>query len=199
MKSYIVAIALLFISGCSTTHPAVTEYRIKTDVKNLKIDNAKSCKDKSIKVASAFSSSNLMSLDMNYASDENKQFAYTQSQWAISPNNAISSQVLKLLKHLNIFKSVQISKSRTRDDLILETSIDEFIQYFDKQNNRSFVSVNISFTIIDTKNSQAISTQTFTSTIDAKTLDAEGGVKALNLALENILSQSVDWFSGVCR
>ncbi|MEA2099435.1 MAG: ABC-type transport auxiliary lipoprotein family protein [Campylobacterota bacterium] len=196
--SFFIVVLVLLISGCSTTNPSITEYRINT---NLEQNDSKlnSCLDKSLKVAEAFSSSSLMSLDMNYATGDNKQFTYTQSQWSLSPHHAITSEMLNLLRDTNLFKTVQISKSRTRNDMILETSIDDFMQYFQEGENRSFANVRISLTLVDAKSSKAIATKTFGSRVNCDTLDAEGGVIALNSALEDVLTQSSVWLKEVCR
>jgi len=194
-------LALLFsflLSGCSTTYPVVTEYRINTKLNVEKVQSSK-CKDKSIKVAQAFSSSLLMSLDMNYGVGDDKQFSYSQSQWALSPNNAMSAELVDMLRKMDIFQTVQIPKSRTRNDLILESSIDEFMQYYNEEENRSFVKVKISLSVIDTKTLQAIETKSFAKELEASSLDSSGGVKALNLALENLLMDSAKWIEEICR
>ena len=198
MKLYIFTVILvMLLSGCTSPTPSITEYRVVSD--NIFLDtNASKCSDKSLKVSEAFSSSALMSLDMNYATNVNKQFTYSQSQWSASPNSAITSEIVKLIRDINIFKTVQISKSRTRNDMILEISIDDFMQYFTKENKQSFVNVRITLTLVDSKTSVATATKTFEVKIDSKTLDAEGGVEALNVALHKILLQSAKWIGGVC-
>lgn len=199
MKLYFfTVIAVLLFSGCSTVTPPVTEYRVQSS--NIFLDlNSSKCSDKSLKVSEAFSSSALMSLDMNYATSVNKQFSYSQSQWALSPNSSITSAIVKLMRDINVFKTVQISKSRTRNDMVLEISIDDFMQYFTKENKQSFVNVRITLTLIDSKNLVATATKTFEVKLDSKTLDSEGGVEALNIALDKILLQSAKWIGGVCR
>ena len=198
MKILLGLIVLLFITGCGTIQPAITEYRMKvphTGDKSL----SKNCKEKSIKIASAFSSSNLVSLDMNYVTDEYQQFKYSQSAWAISPNDAISAEFLNLFKQIDIFKNVQISKSKTQNDFILEISIDEFMQFFDKENKKSYAEIKISLSIVDAKTYENIASKSFYAKVDAKTLDAMGGVKALSKAMENILKDSTKWINGVCK
>ena len=199
MKIYLVMIGfIVLMSGCSGMHPSITEYRINTQYKIKKVEPT-SCKNNSLKVAEAFSSSSLMSFNMNYAIGDNKQFTYSQSQWSLSPNHAISFEIVNLLRDMNLFKTVQISKSRTRDDIILETSIDDFMQYYSEDKNSSFVNVRISLTLIDTKTYKAVSTKSFLARVDSKSLDADGGVRALNLALKDVLVQSSLWLEEVCR
>lgn len=195
---FIIPALLLLMSGCSSTSPSITEYRISTNIEPKKVESA-GCKAKSLKVAEAFSASALMSLKMNYATGSNKQFTYSQSQYSLSVSHSISSELLKMLREMDIFKTVQISKSRSRNDLILETSIDDFMQYFSEDEKSSFVNVVISLSLLDTITSTAIASKTFSAKLDTKTLDAEGGVDALNIALSDVLLQTSDWLVEVCK
>ena len=197
-KTIFIAVFSLFLSGCSTTKPLITEYTIEAKVNN--IHNEKSgCLDKTIKVSQAFSSTALMSPKMSYAQGEYKQFSYSQSEWANSPNKAITMQIAKLLREGNLFQSVQTFKSRSKSSLILETNIEDFMQYFTDNSDNSYAKVVISFTILDAKTSDIIATKTLSAKVDTKTLDANGGVQALNLALENVLKQTNGWLIEVCK
>ncbi len=198
MKYIFLVIFILMVSGCSTTQPPVTEYRIQAVIQESKID-VDGCSDKSIKVAQAFSSSSLMSQDMNYALGKNKQFVYSQSQWADVPNRALTSEIVKLLRKIKLFKNIQIAKSRGRSDLILETCIEDFKQYFNEDFSDSYAKVVISFTILDSSTNKVVANETFQSRVDVKSLDAGGGVEALNEALSEILAKSAVWFEGVCK
>lgn len=199
MKIYLALLGfILLMSGCSAIQPSTTEYRINAQHKTKKVKPT-SCKNRSLKVAEAFSSSSLMSYNMDYAIGDYKQFTYSQSQWSLSPNHAISFEIVNLLRDMNLFKTVQISKSRTRDDMILETSIDDFMQYYSEDKNSSFANVKISLTLIDTKTYKAVSSKSFLAKVDSKSLDAFGGVRALNLALKDVLNQSSLWLEEICK
>ncbi len=198
IKIIFFALVLFIFAGCSLKYPFVTEYRVHSDMKHIKGING-SCKDKSIKISHAFSSNALMSNDMRYVLDKTKEFSYTESQWSISPSNAISYELLRILRDSKIFKNALISKSRSNSDLILETNIEEFVQHFIDKETKSYADVVISLTLIDAKNNKVISTNTFSSQIDAKTLDANGGVEALNNALSEVLLQSSIWIKKVCN
>ncbi len=193
-----IPILIFILSGCSGAQPPVTEYRIDSKISNSALDS-KGCLDVSLKVAQAFSPSKLISQDMSYALGDHKQFTYSQSQWADSPNRAITSEIVKLLRETELFKSIQISKSRSKNDWILETNIEEFMQYFNEDSTSSYSSVSISMNIIDSRTNYVIATKSFRSRIETKTLDAFGGVKALNNALRDVLQQSAEWFEGVCK
>ncbi|WP_294961983.1 ABC-type transport auxiliary lipoprotein family protein [Sulfurimonas sp.] len=193
------AIMLIFIiSACSTTEPAVTEYKLSQ--KALKhISSFQGCKDKSLKVSQAFSSSSLMSLQMKYVLDGHKIYSYSQAQWSNSPNQEVSSQVVKVLRESKLFKNTQNSKSRSKSDLILEINIEDFMQYYSKNIDQSYVNVEISFTLIDSKTSEVIATNTFRANEEVITQDASGGVKALDAALSDILVQGLNSLNEVCK
>ena len=189
--------AFLFI-GCSTTTPAISEYRISVKP-HIPVFTQTGCKDESLKVAQAFSSTSLMTHDMNYGQGTHKQYKFTQSQWAESPNRAITTAIVEYLKSTKLFKNVQISKSRSKNGLILETNIEDFMQYFSEDEKESFVLVRIDFTLIDVKTGKVLATQTFDSNIKVDSMNAEAGVKHLNIALENVLNNSGKWLSEVCK
>ena len=198
MKLLYIVLAVFTLTGCSTTIPSVAEYRISTQ-ENSKSFTQSSCSDKSLKVAQAFSSSSLMTLNMNYGQGPHKRFVYTQSQWAESPNSAITAEILKSIKSTKLFKSVQVSKSRSNNNLLLETSIEDFMQYFSEDEKSSYANVIINLSLIDTSSNRVVATKTFDSKVEVLTIDADGGVVALNQALENTLLESVEWFGEVCK
>ena len=157
------------------------------------------CREKSLKISEAFSSSSLMSLQMNYMQDSSEIYAYSQAQWNNSPNQEVTSQVLKVVRASKLFKNTQSAKSRSRSNLILETHIEDFMQYFNKDLTASHSSVSMNVTLIDAKTSSVIASKTFTSKKDAQTLDASGGVQGLDSALEDVLVQSIEFLNEVCK
>lgn len=199
MKYISIIFLMIFMSGCvTTTVPAKSEYRIKTNEVHIK-SNAVGCNDKSLKVAQAFSSSALVSNNMSYALGDSKQFIYSESLWAQSPNSVITSKFLELIRAMDLFKSVQISKSRSRNDVILEVSIEDFMQYFNADSSKSHANVSINLTLIDIRSNRVFATKTFHSEVDILSLNAEGGVKGLSKGLTNILNNTNTWLSGVCK
>ena len=195
---YILAIFLVLLSGCSTTKPTVIEYKLS--LKDLdKNSVSKGCQDKSLKVSQAFSSSSLMSLNMNYILGGSKIYSYSQAQWNNSPNQEITSQIVQLLREAKLFKTTQSSKSRSVSDYILETTIEDFMQYYDEKITTSYVNVSIHMSLIDVKTNKVVASKRFVKRIKTKSLDAEGGVKALDMALKDILKESLKFLDGVCK
>ena len=190
-------IAILFV-GCTTVTPPKTEFRINPTISVVHL-TSKECKTSSLKIAQAFSSSELMSQDMNYGLGDFKQYVYSKSKWSVAPNKVITAKYLELLRETKLFNSVQVSKSRSNSDYILEINIEDFMQYFNEDSSKSYVVVTISLSLIETKANVTYATKTFSTKIDVDSLDAKGGVESLNNALGNILSRSSEWLGEVCR
>ncbi|MFK5937783.1 MAG: ABC-type transport auxiliary lipoprotein family protein [Sulfurimonas sp.] len=194
-----IAIFMMFVvTGCTVVKPHISEYRINPTLVSSSIKNEE-CSDKSLKVSQAFSSNALMLVDMNYAIGEYKSDNFTQSQWAQSPNRAITAHILKMLQEAKLFKTVQISKSRSKNGLILETNIEDFMQYFSVKKDSSIAKVVISSTLIDVKTNRVLQAKTFSKSIKVKSLNAEGGVIALNAALSEVLIMQREWLGEVCK
>lgn len=197
MKILLIILTLLF-SGCTTIKPTIAEYYLTA--KDIKVKNdALGCRDKSLKIANVFSSSSLVSSKMEYMQADNKVYSYSQSQWQESPNSMVESILLKTMRESELFSSVHPSKSRIKSSLILETNIEEFMQFFSKDLKTSHVKVTINFSLIDTKTNQVVAHKSFSSQVDARTSDAKGGVDAFREALSEILTKNLEYLSGVCR
>ena len=198
IKFLLAALLAVVFTSCTSTHAHISEYRIAPEV-NIKALQQGKCADKTIKVGQTFSSSLYRRLDMNYAQDGYKLDTYTESQWAISLNHAVNAQLVNMLNASNIFKSVQVSKSRSSSNYILETNIENFMQYFDSSAKKSTVKVKISMTLIDSRSTKVVASKIFMANVPSKELDADGGVKALNIALGNVLVDSSLWLEAVCK
>jgi cholesterol transport system auxiliary component len=199
MRLFILSFLLVVFSGCSTTTPAVTEYRIETSGEVSSLLDKSGCSDKTLKVQRAFASSALMSYTMNYGIGEYKQYAYSQAKWADTPNKAISVQLTNTLRKSGLFQSVLGAHSSSVSDLSLESSIEEFMQYFDEDSKHSYVKIVIHFTLIDVASNKVIDTKSLDVKADAPSDNAQGGVFALNEGLKQIFEHNRVWLEEVCK
>ena len=197
MKRVYLVLALLLFAGCSTTLPPITAYTIDPTMHESKSSTV--CTGKTLRVGKVFTSQNLMLKQMKYASDDYKQFTYTESKWANTPNKAISSALLRSIRDAKIFDSVSSYRSHARDDLLLETNVYSFIQYYSEENKKSYVDVTFSLSLVDMKKAKALHSIVIKKTVESKTPDAEGGVIALNKALESVLEETNEWLSESCK
>jgi cholesterol transport system auxiliary component len=198
MKYILSLLLLLLLNGCTVAQPPISEYRIVAQINESGFD-AQSCKDKSLKISQAFSANSLMSQKMKYAQDEYGEYAFSESEWSRTPNGAITEEITKSVRASKLFKSVQGYKSRAKSDYILENNIEEFIQYFSNDAKSSYSSVIITMSLVDTKSGETLDTHTMSKTYAVKEMNAQGGVKALNEALSDVLQQSNIWLNEVCK
>jgi len=198
MRVVLMILALFFLSGCTTIKPSITQYGIEVD--DLKINgSALGFKERSLKISKAFNKSSLSSHRMEYTEPDNRIFAYSQSQWQESPSTMIESILLRSIRGSGLFKSVHPSKSRIKSNFILETNIEKFMQFFGKDLKESHVEVVLNLSLIDAKTNTVLKSKTFSSTVKAKSPDAQGGVEAFEGALFEIMLQNIEWLDGVCR
>jgi len=191
-------ISLLLFAGCSSIQPHIVEYKIAPNIDKIEIHSL-SCKTKSLKVGRVFSSSELMSQNMRYTKGSYKEFFFTESKWAITPNSAISSAFINSINAQNIFANVSSFKSRSRSDLILETNIEDFMQYFANDTNSSYVKIAFTSSLVDSKKNKVIDTIHLVQKLEVPTVDAEGGVKALNKIFSKLLQANNEWLAGSCK
>ena len=195
---YIWIAFVLLLSGCTVTQPYVMEYKIAPKT-SKKISDAKICKTKSLKVAQVFGTPQLMSQSMRYSKGKYEEYTFTESKWSTTPAVAISASIVESIRNQNIFSSVSSSRSRSRSDFILESNVEEFMQYFSSENNSSSVRVSVDMALIDTQHNKIIKSKKFTKELRAESLDSHAGVNALNSALSEILDESDIWLEGICK
>ena len=200
MKLLLSILLLSVFFGCASKVPIATKYKmsVNTQEKSLSMKNSQ-CSSQSLKVMQTFSSSMLMSSDMYYVLDSNKVFPYSESQWAIPPNKMVSTKIYEMLRDINLFKTVQSSKSRTYTTWLVESKLEDFMQYYENNNKESYVKISINLTIIDNVSSKVLASKVFKVKVKVKTMNAEGGVRALDEALHKILAQSASWFVEECK
>ena len=197
MKSKIVLIYIaLFLSACVSPSPAPQEFIM---MPNLKLNAVKAQNRvlKTIKIENSYSDIIFKSANMYYVENKEKQFSFSKSKWALPLNNMINENIIKMVRDLKLFQFVQSAKSKTKSDFILESNINDFKQYFENKDSKSYVNASITFTLIDNKSHEILANKTFQSKVDVDTLNAVGGVKALKLSLNNILVDSSLWLSEV--
>lgn len=198
MKSFFILAAAILFTGCTTLKPPVAEYRLNADIPVSKGGFTK-CTDRSVKISRPFAMSSLMSLDMRYSQSDDKIFSYSQSRWQEPPSDAVESLLLTCIRDSGIFKSALSPMSKSVGEFVLESDIEEFIQYFSTELKESYVHVKITLTLIDARTKEAIAARTFDIKSPVKTMDAKGAVEAYRISLSDILAQSIEWLRETCR
>jgi len=198
MKVVLSLIFSLFLLGCSRTVPPKVEYKINSHGAKS-IVSSKSCSDETLRVVQAFTPKYLMTTDMNYVLGKNEQYIYTQSKWVETPATIITDELQKVLRESKIFKQVTSFKSRGKYTFVLETNVEDFMQYYSQDETKSFVKVIISLSMIDAKTDETMTSQRFQSRKSVQELNAKGGVIALQKAFNEVLNKSVLFVQKSCQ
>ena len=183
---------LFLLAGCSSPKPAMNEYTLGLHVKAKKAQKTP-YSEKTLKVDQAYGNTLFQSLKMYYVEGAYQQYAYAQSQWTQSPSAKITQSMTEYLRQMQLFKSVQSFHSKSETDMRLEINIEDFMHYFDANEENSHVHVRITCNLIDEATHKAVATKTFDVNVQAKSNDAFGGVAALNDAMSEILKECGLW------
>lgn len=196
MMQYIIAIiTIIWISGCSTTVPAVSEYRLQAKAQE---NGTPSCHE-TLKVHKVFTNAALSSRKIYYGEGSHKQFAYTQAQWSDALDRMLSDIITQTITQKAIFTNVSSYKSQAKADSILEVNVEEFMQFYDDSLTKSNVKVRLKATLLDTKEKKQKASRIFEVERIAKTQDVEGGVVALDEALGEVMQMMVIWLEERCH
>lgn len=192
---------LFFISvlpgGCATiTVPAMDSYTINISCATDKPSEKKAKFSKVLKVSIPKSTTAIMSRSILYQEKEFVQNPYAHSKWNDTPNKMLSSLFLSCLNKSSIFNAILPSYSKGKSDFLLESTLSEFYHHVNSDGS-SEGRVRIEFYLIEPENGRVIATNGFFSRISSKTLDAKGGVRALNDASQSVALRLSQWLSSL--
>jgi len=191
---------MVIMGGCSltTTVPPVDEYTLTPHIQSLPLKRNGVCGTKTLQVSHIFAADTLQTKQMRYRLAPFKEYSYTQSRWVHTPSDAIVHSVIQSLERSRTFKSVVEYGSKAQSDLLLELRVDDCMQYFNKEVTLSYVKVAIGARLIDKASGKVIASKEFYTKQNTQTLDAKGGVAALNKTLEMLLPQITTFVAGAC-
>ena len=199
LLSALIGIALFF-GGCTIkSSPPIDEYTIvfKQDRNPIPIHESK-CSTESVKLLEPFGAYAYSTNDLHYVILPNEENSYNLATWSHSVSGTLYTEILRAVAKSGIFGSVTGYSSVAKSDLILEMEINDFKQYFSSDLKHSYVVADLTFTLIDAKGFRIVAQKEFVKKIDAKSLDAKGGVGALDDAFNQIVIEMLVWLRGVC-
>jgi ABC-type uncharacterized transport system auxiliary subunit len=196
--SLIVIVMMLFFGGCSQTTPAMKLYTIP-QTKPQNVVNALGCKNKTLKLQKVFTTTDLLVPSMFYRVGKFEQLSYTESAWSLAPSEMVLDNMHGMLVNSGLFKSVELYKSKSKNDLDLEIGLEEFMQYFDADLTTSHAMVKLRLTLLDATTHEVVATKLFSKEIAADENSALGGVAALSDALDGVMDESLEFFGEICR
>ena len=198
----LISLVPFMLGGCGSTKGVnpKDEYTIVLELpKRVTSSKASGCKESSLKILEPFGAYEYTIDGLFYVVLPNKQDRYTLSSWTESVSSMVYREILQALKQSRLFKSVSNYSSIAKSSYILEMEINNFKQYCTKDLKKSYVAIDLTFTLIDAKNFKVIAQKEFIKQRQSRSNDAKGGVEALNSAFGELVPEVIAWLEGVCR
>jgi len=145
-----------------------------------------------LKIAPPKARPSLISKLFYYREGENQIGSYLYSQWVDAPGTMLDRLLYTSLQQSRLFSTTLPGSSNASSDLVLESMLYDFSHRIDSE-GKSVGIIDITYTLIDTKTKKVIGSQRFTTSSPAPTMDAQGGVIALDRAATRIIVQCTEW------
>jgi len=123
--------------------------------------------------------SNRIRYRLNYQNPV-RVFSYTESRWAAPPTELLSAKIRAS------------SRTMPSANCSLKLQLEAFDHVFDSETTSHGI-IQLSASLDDKKARKTIAREQFEETIAAPTLDAKGGVDALNQASTAAIAKALDW------
>lgn len=188
--------ALLFF-GCSTiTTPSITRYTLL--LQDSSTTHASDQTSYTLKLSNTKAPYSLSSKSLLYLKDPQEIGTYLYSQWNDAPSALIDSYIATSLGESQLFTNLLPKSSTLQSDLLLESSLSSFYHRI-HENKTSDGYIDITYMLIDQKTKKMVANKRFVITAPAQSLDAKGGVTALNAATHELSIQSIAWLTMIMK
>jgi cholesterol transport system auxiliary component len=180
------------MNGCSIRPEArapITYYYLQPDIK---LACTPSPIQKTVRLHFVDTMPSLLSQNIMYTKPGLIAGNYLYSKWHQPPNRSISTSLYTAFKHNNIFSTLVVDDTHVRSDLTLDIRLLQFEHRFTNTKDSHGVIV-LDAMLYDPQTQQILASHLFRSEVTAKTGNAQGGVNALNTALEEIISELICW------
>ena len=183
---------LLLISGCSIHFDENTPISLYYLQPNIKPACKLSSTKKVVLLNFIDGSPSVYTKDITYTKSDLKAGSYLYSKWIQFPNDAITTALYTAFKHNNIFQKLVHEDTAVQSELILEVKVLKFEHHFVDEEH-SYALIELDAVLYNSQTLKILESSLFNSKVKTDTNNAKGGVKALNKALGNVLSDLVCW------
>jgi cholesterol transport system auxiliary component len=152
----------------------------------------------SLKLSGTKAPYSLSSKSLLYLKDPQEIGAYLYSQWNDTPSAMIDRYIATALDETQLFSTLLPKSSTLQSDLLLESSLSSFYHRI-HEDKTSDGYLDITYVLIDQKSKKMVAHKRFVITVLSPTLDAQGGVTALNKATQELSNQSIAWLTIIMK
>jgi len=189
MMKFLLVFILLLFTGCSSKQSMLKVYTL--DTPEITEISKSPFRNKTIKVSFPQTLKDKISHKMRYSYSINEQGAYLNSQWSNNIGKLLQGNVIQALEQSQLFKGVLPYESTAGEDYRLESTIFDFSHHVREPSSHAVVS--IQFALINTYSGQLIKTKRFSYREATSSIDAQGYVKASNIAVDKMNRDLIKW------
>lgn len=183
--------------GCTTITAPITNYTITASPKSS--DTAKHWESPlTLKIAGTKTVPSLSSKALLYLTDHQEVGEYLYSRWNDAPTAMIERTLVSSLDESHLFGALIPKSSTANADLILESSLYSFYHRI-HENNTSDGFLEITYLLIEQKTNKIVASKRFSITSPAPSIDAHGGVAALNDSTHILSRQCIAWLNLIIK
>ena len=183
-------LALVQVACVTEPQPPVTEYALSPRIQAQGANDGKL--PLVLKLAPVSASQIYMSTDILYVGDDYQRNPYAYSRWVDSPVHMLQLVLQDGLERSGLFQAVLPSTSLLGADLRLETTLYDFSHHM-LADRKSEAVIRLGFHLMDVRKSRLLASRQFELRMPAPSLDAEGGVAAINAAVASLFPRLIDW------
>jgi len=196
MRRYTLSIVSVFLLfGCTATTPGVNEYTLLSS-KTVQPTTV-SLSSKSLSVSLSKSIPSLSSKNLIYLRENGETGTYLYSRWSDTPTALLQRSLITSLYENALFASLSPSNSIAQADWVLESDLDAFYHRFAHTKSEGYI--DITYRLIDTRTKRLLGSKRFSISSPAPTMDAAGGVDALQKATRELNAQSTQWLTTLIK
>lgn len=197
IQTTVLLLSAFILLGCSTiTTPPITRYTLL--VQDRSTTHSSPQTSYTLKISSTKAPYSLSSKSFLYLKDPQEVGAYLYSQWNDAPSALIDHYIATSLDESQLFTTVLPKSSSLQSDLLLESSLSSFYHRI-HEDKTSDGYIDITYVLIDQKTKKMVANKRFVIMAPAPSLDAQGGVTALNRATHELSNQSIAWLTIILK
>ncbi len=191
MRYIAILVAMLFLTGCSIRDTQIkpSNYRLEPSYP-LQISQTKD--DRVLRVQRVEGDSAVITRSILYKKDGALR-SYKLGRWSELPSTRLQEIFVESIEKQKIFRATVSSRSYAMADLILESSLENFEEIYEKDS--SYVKVKIRFRLIKRQGADMVDTFLVDSVYPVEKEEASGVVLAFDKAIEKVVVDLIGWLN----
>ncbi|MDD3813151.1 MAG: ABC-type transport auxiliary lipoprotein family protein [Desulfocapsaceae bacterium] len=151
-----------------------------------------------IQIAPVRGSDAFSSKDILYTDKRQRQHSYAYSRWRDAPVKSMQAVFEETLEKSGLFRAVLPPTSASRADLLLESTLFEFGQFFAEDGSSKGV-VRMRFHLVDNVSKKVVAGKELVAMMEVDAADASGAAAAMNQAALSVARSLVVWLRDVTK